>query len=273
MTEAVASVGWAVSDVLVLTRRHLLQVLREPQALFWTMVQPITNVLLFVYVIGGIVALPDGGSYRDYLMAGVFTQTVVFSAASTAIGLAEDLQRGIIDRFRVLPLARAAVLLGRTVSDLVRNTALLGVMMGVALVVGWRAPNGVGGVLAGALLIEVFAYAVGWLGVMIGLSVPNAQTATAAGLTWVFPLMFVSSSYVPLPSLPDWLRPVAEWNPLTAVVSGARELFGTSAGVGAWKSASLPLAHPTVTAVVWAIVIIAVSVPVAGRKFARLSRS
>jgi ABC-2 type transport system permease protein len=237
------------------------------------MVQPITNVLLFVYVIGGIVALPDGGSYRDYLMAGVFTQTVVFSAASTAIGLAEDLQRGVIDRFRVLPVARSSVLLGRTMSDLVRNTALLAVMMAVALAVGWRAPNGIGGALGGAVLIEVFAYAVGWLGVMIGLSVPNAQTATAAGLTWVFPLMFVSSSYVPLPSLPGWLQPVAEWNPLTAVVSGARELFGTSAGVAAWKPGSLPLAHPTVTAVVWAIVIIAVSVPVAGRKFARLSRS
>ncbi|WP_203992583.1 ABC transporter permease [Sphaerisporangium rufum] len=273
MTAGVASLGWAAGDVLVLTRRHLLQVLREPQALFWTMVQPITNVLLFVYVIGGIVALPDGGSYRDYLMAGVFTQTVVFSAASTAIGLAEDLQRGVVDRFRVLPVARSAVLLGRTVADLVRNTALLAVMMGIALLVGWRAPNGIGGVLAGAALIEFFAYAVGWLGVMIGLSVPNAQTATAAGLTWVFPLMFVSSSYVPLASLPGWLQPVAEWNPLTAVVSGARELFGTQAGVAGLGHPSIPLAHPAVTAVAWAVAVIAVSVPAAGRKYARLSRS
>ncbi len=215
---------WALSDTLTITKRNLLAVTRIPEALFFSTVQPIMFVLLFRYVFGGAISTP-GTTYVNYLMPGIFVQTVAFGAVSTSIGLAEDLQKGLIERFRALPMARSAVLAGRTTADLVRNVFVVIIMTGVGFLVGFRPTTGVVPYLAGVLLILLFAYSLSWGFAVIGLSAPNSETAQVMSFPLLFPLTFASSAFVPVDRMPSWLQGFATYQPVSATVSACRALM------------------------------------------------
>jgi ABC transporter DrrB family efflux protein len=219
-----ARIRWAVSDTLTITRRNLLALTRIPEALFFSAVQPIMFVLLFVYVFGNAIKTP-GSSYVNYLMAGVFVQTVAFGAVSTSVGLAEDLQKGLIERFRALPMARSAVLIGRTTSDGVRNVLVVIIITVVGLLVGFRPTTGVLAYIAAILLILLFAYSLSWGFAMIGLSAANAETAQVMSFPLLFPLTFVSSAFVPVSSMPTWLQGFATYQPFSVTISACRALM------------------------------------------------
>jgi ABC transporter DrrB family efflux protein len=258
-----------ITDSLVMTKRSLMHIPRVPELLVFSTIQPIMFVLLFAYVFGGAINTHGHGSYREYLIAGVFVQTVAFSTGSTAVGLAEDMQRGLIDRFRSLPMSRSAVLVGRTLADLVRNTFIVVIMTICGLVVGWRIRDGALRAAAAFALILLFCYAMTWIGALLGLSVRNAETANTAGFIWLFPLTFLSNAFVPVGTMPNWLQQVAIWNPVSSTVSGARTLFGNPAIFS--KQHSLPNDHPILVSVFWSLLILAVFVPLAVRKYVRVA--
>jgi len=228
---------WALRDSWNEARRHLRAVPRSPELLVFATLQPIMFVLLFNYVFGGSVKLPGGGTYTQFLIPGVFAQTVVFGSAFTGIGLAEDLSKGFIDRLRSLPISQSAVLVGRTMSDMVRNILTFGVMLGVAFAIGFRFQGGIArGVLA-SLLLLAFSYSFSWIQALIGLSVSSVEAANSAGFIWMFPLTFVSSAFVPTENMTPWLRWIAERNPFTIVTNAARALYsGAPAGNLVWSS-------------------------------------
>jgi ABC transporter DrrB family efflux protein len=246
---------WFVSDTLTITRRNLLAVTRIPEALFFSTVQPIMFVLLFRYVFGGAIATP-GTDYVNYLMPGIFVQTVAFGAVSTSIGLAEDLQKGLIERFRALPMARAAVLTGRTTADLVRNVFVVVIITVVGLLVGFRPTTGVVAYIAALLLILLFAYALSWGFAVVGLSAPNSETAQVMSFPILFPLTFVSSAFVPVSSMPSWMQGFATYQPVSVVVSACRALM-----IGG------PTATWVIQSLAWTIGIVVVLMPIAIRKY------
>lgn len=240
---------WAIADALVLAKRQLVQIPRIPEELVFSTIQPIMFVLLFRYVFGGAIAV-SGTTYVNYLMAGIFVQTIAFGSTSTGIGIAQDLQRGLIDRFRSLPMSRSAVLMGRTIADLVRNTFVVLVMIVVGLLVGFRPDGSVPGWIAGGGLLLLFGFSLSWLGALIGLSVRSVEAAQSAGFIWLFPLTFASSAFVQTSSMPDWLRAFAEHQPLTLVINTVREfILGKPVGVEAWQ------------ALIWCLGILIVFVP------------
>lgn len=249
---------WALRDSWNEARRHLTAVPRSPELLIFSTLQPIMFVLLFNYVFGGAVPTPGWASYQQYLVPGIFAQTVVFGSAFTGIGLAEDLSKGFIDRLRSLPISQAAVLVGRTFSDLIRNLLTFFVMLGVAFLIGFRFDGGiVNGVLA-TLLLLAFSYSFSWIQALTGLSVKTVEAANSAGFIWMFPLTFVSSAFVPTESMPDWLRYVADANPFTIVTNAARNLYGgRPVGDDAWH------------ALLWAVGIALVFSVLSIRKFRR----
>jgi ABC-2 type transport system permease protein len=245
----------AASDSWVMTWRSLMQTIRIPEVLVFSSIQPVMFVLLFAYVFGGAIPVGDGGPevYRSYLMGGIFVQTVAFTAAATGVGLAEDLKRGLIDRFRSLPISSSAVLVGRATGDTLRNVLTIVIMTLVGLLVGWRIEDGLLRGLAAYLLLLAFAYAMAWIGILIGLSVPSPEVANTAGFLWLFPLTFLSNAFVPLAGMPDWLRPVAEWNPISAVVAAIRELFGNP---NPFLSDAWPLQHPVLASWLYIVAIL-----------------
>src|SRR5260221_246843 len=222
--EARPSIYWTLSDALVLAKRHLVQIPRIPDELIFATIQPIMFVLLFRYVFGGAIAV-SGTSYVNYLMAGIFTQTVIFGSTTTGIGLATDLQRGLVDRFRSLPMAKSAVLTGRTISDMVRNTFIVIVMWTVGLLVGFRPQGNVLFWLAAAGILILTSFAFSWISALIGLLVNSVEAAQSAGFIWLFPLTFASSAFVPTKSMPDWLRAFAEHQPVSLIVNAVRGLL------------------------------------------------
>jgi ABC transporter DrrB family efflux protein len=226
-------------------------------------------VLLFVYVFGGAIAVPGGGSYVDYLMPGIFVQTLTFAAATTAIGMADDSHKGIIDRFRSLPMARSAVLSGRSVADVVYNALILVVLMITGLVVGWRIDSSLPESLAGIALLLGFAFAMSWLGIVLGLSVPSVEVAQQAVFIVLFPLTFVSSAFVPVATLPSWLQPFAEWNPITVITYATRDLFGNP---NPTLGGGLPAEYPIPLSIAWIVAIVLVFAPLAVRRYSRLDR-
>jgi ABC-type multidrug transport system permease subunit len=259
------AVNQAIRDGLVVTQRNLIKIKRVPDLLIFSTIQPIMFVLLFAYVFGSAIELP-GVNYREFLMAGIFTQTVAFGSALTSIGLAEDLQKGIIDRFRSLPMSRAAVLVGRTTSDLVNNAFVVVVMSVCGLLVGWRIRSSVPEAVAGFALLLLFAFAMSWVSALIGLSVRSVEVAQSAGFIWLFPLTFVSSAFVPTDNMPTVLRKIAEWNPVTAVATGCRDLWGNTnediAPLSSW-----PQRHAVFLAVAWSVALLAVFVPWSVRRY------
>ncbi len=253
-------VRWAVSDTLTLTRRNLLAVTRIPEALFFATVQPIMFVLLFRYVFGGAIKVPTV-EYVNFLMPGIFVQTVAFGAVSTSIGLAEDLQKGIIERFRALPMARGAVLTGRTTADVVRNVFVVVIMTVVGFLVGFRPTTGVLHYLAAIAIILLFAYALSWGFAVVGLSAPNSETAQVMSFPILFPLTFVSAAFVPVASMPSWLQGFATYQPVSVTVSACRALMIGPAATGhpTWYWASQSL--------LWSIAFLVVLVPLAVRRY------
>lgn len=258
---------WFVKDVEVLTRRSLIHVWRNPAQLADVTIQPIMFVLLFTYIFGSAIRLPGGGNYHAYLVAGMLGVTMAGTAPGVAVGLATDIKSGIIDRFRSLPMSRAAVLAGRLTSDLI--SAFLGLMVvaAVGLVVGWRVHTGPVDVIEGFGLALLFGYAMSWAGAAAGLWLHNPESAQAMGFVVFFPLTFISNTFVALQTLPVWLRGVAEWNPVSTVTASCRSLFGNpnpSALVHVW-----PLQHPELATALWSLVLLVIFVPVSIRLYRR----
>jgi ABC transporter DrrB family efflux protein len=242
----VSALQYAVSDTLVLSKRSLLRIRRQPDLLVGFTIQPIMFVLLFVYVFGGAIETP-GLDYVDFLMPGIIVQSMVFGGFVTALGLAEDLKKGLIDRFRSLPMWGPAVVTGRILGDVGTNVIQLVVMFAVGIAVGFRFSTSVPEVIAGIALLLLVGYAFSWVFAFIGLTASSPEASNAYGFTILFPITFVSSAFVTVESMPDWLQPIAEHNPFTTMVDAARALFlGTPAGNDIWL------------AVVWCLVIIAV---------------
>ena len=253
---------WACADALALTGRNLRHIPRIPEQLAFATIQPIMFVLLFRYVFGGAIRVGGSTSYVDYLMAGIFVQAMALGAVNTAVGLAEDLQRGLVDRFRSLPMARSAVLVGRTVADLVRNLFVFLMMLGVGLLVGFRPQGAVLGWLGAAGLLFLLSFAFSWIGATIGLLIRSAEAVQQGVLSWLFPLTFASSAFVPTASMPGWLRAFATHQPLTLVIDTVRTLFlGRPVGAEGWP------------AVAWLVGIIAVFAPLAVALYRRSTAS
>jgi ABC transporter DrrB family efflux protein len=257
-------IALALADGGIVAKRNLIKIKRVPDILVFTLMSPIMFVLLFAYVFGGSIDIP-GVNYREFLIAGVFVQTVIFGATFSGAGMADDMQKGIIDRFRSLPMSPAAVLVGRTASDIVNNVLSLAVMSATGLAVGWRIRTSVPEAIGGFLLILLFAYAISWVMTYVGLIVPTPEVVNNASFMVIFPVTFLANTFVPSQNLPSVLRAFAEWNPVSAVTQAARELFGNvdagSAG-GAWS-----LEHPVLYTLLWIGIILAVFVPLCVRRY------
>jgi ABC-2 type transport system permease protein len=246
----------AVRDGLVVMGRNLRRIPRIPELAIFAILQSIMFVLLFAFVFGGAIPLPGGGNYREYLMPGIFAQTIVFAAATTAIGIADDINRGIVDRFRSLPMARSAFLSGRTLSDVVYNGGILIVLMISGYVVGWRVNTGIPELLAGIGLLLIFAFAMSWLGVWLGLSVPSVEVGQQVAFTTLFPITFISNVFVPPQTLPTWLQPIAEWNPTSTLTAALRDLWGNPNPF--LRGDSLAVTNPALVTIIWAGVFVTV---------------
>ncbi|MFL6142777.1 MAG: ABC transporter permease [Labedaea sp.] len=258
----------SLRDSGVVTWRNLTNIRRQPDLLLGATLQPIMFVLLFAYVFGGSFG---GANYREFLMGGIFAQTVAFNSAYTTIGFAADLQKGIIDRFRSLPMSRIAVLLGRTSSDLAVSALGLLIMSLCGLLVGWRFRGSVGDAALAYLVLLLFSFAMSWIGAVIGLIAGSVEVAQSAGFIWMFPVTFISSAFVSQATMPGPLRVIAEWNPVTAVADSARDLFHNT-GVGILKRGdSWPAHHATVYALLWCLGILAVFMPLAVAKYRKVA--
>jgi len=250
-----SNISNAISDIGVMTRRNILRYIRLPQLLVFNALLNVVLLLLFNYVFGG--AIRTGGiAYIQYFLPGFMVQTVVFGSTQTSVGLAEDLSKGMIDRFRSLPISRLAFLAGRVIADATRYAILIALMIAVGSIMGFRFENGVLPVLAGIALIILFGIALTWVGVFIGISVRDVETAQVAGFVWVFPLVFASSLYVPIETMPSWLQVFAQINPVTPMVDTMRALaLGGSVSASLWKT------------LLWDGVIILVFLPLALRRY------
>jgi ABC-2 type transport system permease protein len=256
--------GLTFSDGAVVAKRNLIKIKRVPEILIWTLMSPIMFVLLFAYVLGSSIRI-TGMDYREYLMAGIFAQTVVFGSTFTGAGLAEDMTKGIIDRFRSLPMARSAVLVGRTASDIVYNSASIAVMTITGLIVGWRIRTGVIEAIGGFLLLLLFAYAVSWIMAYVGLKVSSVEVVNNASFMFIFPMTFISNLFVDSARLPGPLQTFAEWNPVSAVAQAVREAFGNTGNLpppDAWS-----LDNPILYTLIWVAIILAIFVPLSVRQY------
>ena len=260
-------VPYVVADAAVVAKRNIIKIKRVPDLLVFTTLQPIMFVLLFSYVFGGAIDQSgDGAAYREFLIAGIFAQTVIFGATITGAGLAEDVRKGLIDRFRSLPMAPSAVLSGRTVSDVANNVLVLVVMSLTGLLVGWRIRSSVLDAVLGYLLLLVFAYAISWIMAWIGMLVPSPEVVNNAAFIVIFPITFIANTFVPLETLPTPLQTFAEWNPVSSVTQAARELFG-NIPPGVPEPTAWPLQNPVLYTLIWAVVILAVFVPLANAQY------
>jgi ABC transporter DrrB family efflux protein len=259
-----ASVRWYLSDSFAIARRSLAHVRQIPEKLIDVTLQPLMFVLLFAYVFGGVIAVP-GGNYREYLLGGILVQTIAFGLIGPASSLATDMKEGIVDRFRSLPMARSAFLTGNLIAELGAAMLALAVLTVSGLVVGWRIHADVPHALAGFGVLILFALAMLWVGTLLGVSVRSPDAVMGIAFVLVFPLTFLSNAYVPADGLPDGLRAVAEWNPLSAIAAAARTLFGNPAALPA--DAPWPLEHPVLSSVLWCLAILAVTVPLAFRRY------
>jgi ABC-2 type transport system permease protein len=249
--------------------RNLIHIKRMPEMLLDVTVQSVMFVLLFAYVFGGSIDVP-GTNYKEFLLPGIMVQTMVFSSAIVAMGLTNDLQKGIVDRLKSLPISRASVLTGRSISSLIHSSIGVAVMGATGLLIGWRIRNGiVDGVLAFGLLL-LFGFAMIWLGIWVGSLMRTVEAVQGFMFTVMFPLTFVANTFAPTEAMPPWLRFIAEWNPVSALTQACRELWGN--GLPAPDDAAWPLQHPVLVAVTWSIALTAVFAPLALSAFRRRSR-
>jgi ABC-2 type transport system permease protein len=255
----------ALADGAVIAKRNLIKVKRVPDILVFTILSPIMFVLLFAYVFGNSIDVP-GVNYREFLIAGIFAQTVVFGSTFTGAGLAEDIQKGVIDRFRSLPMARSAVLVGRTTSDVLYNVISLAIMAITGLLVGWRIRESFLEAVAAFALLLLFAYAFSWVMAWVGLLVPTPEVVNNASFMIIFPLTFIANTFVDSAALPGPLKVVAEWNPISAVTLAARELFGNTSPQMEPPTA-LPLRYPVASSFIWIVILLVVFVPLAINRY------
>lgn len=227
-------------------------------------------VLLFRFVFGGSIATDQPGGYVQLLMPGIFVQTVAFTLAGTASGFADDMKKGLIDRFRSLPISRSALIIGRTLGDSLLNVVVLAVMGITGYIVGWRPTGGFGNVLLGFLFLLLFGYALSWVGVLVGLSAKDARVVQNVSFIVTFPLTFLSNAFAPTTGMPRALQYFAEWNPVSTMVAGCRSLFGLETEFGA-TAGSFPSEHPLTTSLVYMIILMAIFIPLSTRKYARAS--
>jgi ABC transporter DrrB family efflux protein len=241
---------------------------RVPEVLIFSTIQPVMFVLLFRFVFGGSIDSGQPGGYVQLLMPGIFVQTVAFTLAGTASGLAEDMKKGLIDRFRSLPISRSALIIGRTLGDSLLNIVVLAVMGITGYIVGWRPTGGLGNVLLGFLFLLLFGYALSWVGVLVGLSAKDARVVQNVSFIVTFPLTFLSNAFAPTTGMPRALQYFAEWNPVSTMVAGCRSLFGLENQFGA-TAGSFPSENPLITSLIYMVVLMAIFIPLSARKYAR----
>ncbi|NNL12076.1 MAG: ABC transporter permease [Acidimicrobiia bacterium] len=260
---------YALGDGHVVAKRNVIKIKRVPEVLVFVVISPIMFVLLFAYVFGNSIDIP-GGSYREFLIGGIFAQTVIFGATFTGAGIADDMQKGIISRFRSLPMSRSAVLVGRTASDVIYNVISLFIMAMTGLVVGWRINTGVVDAVLGFALLLLFAYAFSWIMALVGLIVPSVEVINNASFMVIFPLTFIANTFVPAENLPGVLRTFAEWNPVSALTQAVRELFG-NIPPGTPEPTAWPLENPVLYTLIWVALIVAVFLPLSVRRYSKVS--
>ncbi len=257
-------------DVWVMTRRNLIHVRREPMQLSDVTIQPVLFTLLFIYVFGSAMVLKGGGSYKEFALAGLLVMNLTTSTVGTAIGLSMDLSTGVIDRLRTLPMSPTAILVGRSLSDLLAAALCTTIVVLTGLAIGWRADAGFASVLAGLGVALLFSYALTWGNACLGMAVKGPESAQGVVFIVMFPLAFVSNVFVPTQGMPSWLATIANWNPVSAVASACRTLWGNpnpSGMIQAW-----PMQHPVTAAVCWSLVILVVCVPLAGHFYRSRTR-
>ena len=256
----------AIGDAVVITKRQLLQLARVPELLVFSTIQPVMFVLLFRYVFGGSIDSGQPGGYVQLLMPGIFVQTVAFTLAGTASGLAEDMKKGLIDRFRSLPISQSALVIGRTLGDSLLNIVVLAVMGIAGYIVGWRPTGGLLNVALGFLFLLFFGYALSWVGVLVGLSAKDARVVQNVSFIVTFPLTFLSNAFAPTTGMPRPLQYFAEWNPVSTMVAACRELFGLENQFGA-TAGSFPSENPLITSLFYMVVIMVIFIPLSVRKY------
>jgi ABC transporter DrrB family efflux protein len=248
-------------DVVVLTRRNVVHIAREPMQLSDVTVQPILFTVLFTYVFGAGMSLPGGGSYKEFVLGGVLTLNLTTSTVGSAVGVSSDMKSGVIERFRTLPMSTTSVLVARTISDLVSGLLCALLVTAAGLAVGWRPHTNVAGVVGAFAVVLLFSYAISWTSVCFGLAGSGPEAVQATAFIVLFPLSFISNAFVATQGMPRWLQAFADWNPVSAVAAAVRELFSNpnpSAAVDAW-----PMQHPVLASVLWSVVIIGISAPTA----------
>lgn len=260
-----------VPNSWVVTRRNLLRMMRQPESIVFGLIQPVIFLLLFFYVVGGAVKIPGAGTagYREFLIPGILAQTVTFSTASATVGIADDMSRGMVSRFRTLPMSHSAVLVGRTVADLLQTALTMLVLAAVAMAIGWRIHNGIAPAVCAFLLLLLLSFSMSWIGTLIGLSVRSPEAASSGALIWVFPLTFVSDAFIPVATMPGWVQTIAYWNPFSATVQAVRDLFGSP---GAADTTAWPIQHPVAASLLWSLLILAVFSSLSARKYRKTSR-
>jgi ABC-type polysaccharide/polyol phosphate export permease len=259
-----------IQDIRVITQRQLRLLTRVPEVLIFSTIQPVMFVLLFRFVFGGSIDTGQPGGYVQLLMPGIFVQTVAFTLAGTASGLAEDLKKGLIDRFRSLPISQSALVVGRTLGDSMLNIVVLVVMALAGLAVGWRPSSGIVKVLIGFVFLFLFGYALSWVGIYVGLSVADARTVQNVGFIVTFPLTFLSNAFAPTTGMPRILQYFAEWNPVSTMVAGCRELFGLQNIFGA-TAGSFPSENPLLMSAIYMAIIMLIFIPLSIRKYRNAS--
>jgi ABC-2 type transport system permease protein len=259
----------ALADAHVIAKRNVIKIKRVPEVLVWVLMSPIMFVLLFAYVFGEAIDPGAGLNYREFLIVGIFAQTVVFGSTFTGAGIAEDMSNGIIDRFRSLPMSQGAVLIGRTASDVIYNVLSIAIMSITGLLVGWRIRGSLlDAVLAYGLLL-LFAYSFSWVMAFVGLLVPSVEVINNASFMVIMPMTFVSNAFVPLEQFPTWLQPVVEWNPVSTLIQAVRELFGNVPDGLAVQSDAWSMQHPALYTLLWTVGIALVFAPLAVRQYRR----
>jgi ABC-2 type transport system permease protein len=261
-----SSLALTLADGAIVAKRNLIKIKRVPDIFVWTLMSPIMFVVLFAYVFGSSINIP-GVSYREYLIAGVFVQTVIFGSTFTGVGLADDMTKGIIDRFRSLPMARAAVLVGRTTSDIAFNSASIFVMSVTGLIVGWRIRTNPLSAIGGFLMLLLFAYAMSWILAFVGLKVGKVEVVNNASFMFIFPLTFIANTFVRSDFLPGPLKTFAEWNPVSSVAQAVREAFGNTGNLPRPQVWSLD--NPVLYTLIWVGAILAIFIPLSVRQYRR----
>lgn len=258
--------GWLITDSIAVSRRHLLKITRVPESLFFALIQPVMFVLLFAFVFGGAIDVGPGGAqaYREYLIPGILAQTVMFAVAGITVGITEDASKGIMDRFRSLPMRPGAVLTGHTLASLLQNILVIMILSITGLAVGWRIHNGLSDAALAYFMFATFAYAITWVGAWIGLHMPNSEVAGTAGLAWIFPFTFASNIFTPVATMPGWLQPFVLWNPVSCLALAARQLFGNPTPL---LGDSFPERYPVELSFAYSFLLLAIFAPLAVRAF------